>query len=129
MRVFPFMAAGRSAVAATLCALALAGCGKEPAPLRVEGGDAKLGMRLMEQYHCGSCHAIPDVAAARGVIGPPLEHFGRSSYIAGAIPNLPQPLTQWLVNPPAMKPGTTMPNLGVSPGEARHMAAYLYTLR
>ena len=129
MRVFPSMAAGPSAVAATLCALALAACGKEPAPLRVEGGDAKLGMRLMEQYHCGSCHAIPDVAAARGVIGPPLDYFGRRSYIAGAIPNLPEPLTQWLVNPPAMKPGTTMPNLGVSPGEARHMAAYLYTLQ
>jgi cytochrome c len=129
VRVFSILAAGPGAIAATLCALALAACGKQHAPMRVDGGDAKLGKRLMEQYQCGACHAIPEVAAARGTLGPPLEHFGRRSYIAGAIPNLPDPLTQWLVNPPAMKPGTTMPNLGVSPAEARHMAAYLYELR
>jgi cytochrome c len=125
VRVFPTM----TAAAATLCALALTACGKEPAPLHVAGGDAQTGRRLMEQYQCGSCHAIPDVAAARANTAPPLDHFGRRSYIAGAFPNLPDQLTEWLVNPPAMKPGTTMPNLGVSPGEARHMAAYLYTLR
>lgn len=126
MRVFPTVAAG-PIVALALCALA--GCSDAPEPLRVAGGDAKLGKRLMDQYQCGSCHAIPDVAAARGSVGPPLEHFGRRSYIAGSIPNLPEALTAWLVNPPAMKPGTMMPDLGVSPVEARHMAAYLYTLR
>ncbi len=125
MRVFSTM----TAVAAALCALALTACGKEPAPLHVAGGDAQTGRRLMEQYQCGSCHAIPDVAAARGDSAPPLDHFGRRSYIAGAIPNLPDQLTQWLVNPAALKPGTAMPDLGVSPAEARHMAAYLYTLR
>ncbi len=118
-----------SAVAAALCTLALAACGEAPAPLRVAGGDAKLGKRLIDQYQCGSCHAIPDVAAARGTAGPPLDHFGRRSYIAGAIPNLPDSLTAWLVHPAAIKPGTSMPDLGVSPGEARHMAAYLYTLQ
>lgn len=126
MRVSPTMAAG-PIVALALCALA--GCNDAPEPLRVAGGDARLGKRLMEQYQCGACHAIPDVAAARGTVGPPLAHFGRRSYIAGRIPNLPEPLAEWLVDPPAMKPGTMMPNLGVSPGEARHMAAYLYTLR
>lgn len=125
VRVFPTM----TATAATLCALVLTACGKEPAPLRVAGGDAQTGRRLMEQYQCGSCHAVPEVAGARGDAGPPLDRFGRRSYIAGAIPNLPDQLTAWLVDPPAMKPGTAMPNLGVSPAEARHMAAYLYTLR
>jgi cytochrome c1 len=126
VRVFPLPIV----VAAVLCA-ALAGCDKraEPLPLAVTGGDAALGKRLMEQYQCGSCHAIPGVGAATGTAGPPLDKFGRRSYIAGRIPNLPGPLADWLVDPPALKPGTMMPNLGVSNAEARHMAAYLYTLR
>ena len=113
--------------------LLLSACGEAPtpsqAPRKVSGGDVKLGKRLMEQYQCGACHVIPDVAAASGRAGPPLEAFGRRSYFAGGIPNLPDPLARWLVDPPAMKPGTMMPAMGVSPAEARHMAAYLYTLR
>ena len=130
VRVFPTNAPPAGAVAATLCcALALAACNEAPTPLRVAGGDAQLGKQLIGQYQCGSCHAIPGVAAARGTAGPPLERFGRSSYIAGAVPNQPDALGAWLVDPAAVKPGTSMPNLGVSPGEARHMAAYLYSLQ
>jgi hypothetical protein len=54
---------------------------------------------------------------------------GAAISIAGRIPNLPDPLTRWLMDPPAMKPGTLMPNVGVSFAEARHMAAYLYTIK
>jgi cytochrome c1 len=49
--------------------------------------------------------------------------------VAGRLPNVPEPLVRWIVDPPAVKPGTPMPNLGVTPEDARHMAAYLYTLR
>ena len=73
--------------------------------------------------------AVPGAAAAVSNAGPSLEGFSRRSYIAGRIPNLADPLTRWLMDPPAMKPGTMMPNLKVSESEARHMAAYLYTLR
>jgi cytochrome c len=31
--------------------------------------------------------------------------------------------------PQSIEPGTAMPNLGVSDGRARDIAAYLYTLR
>lgn len=112
-----------------LCAAALGACGKRDPVVQVAGGDAQVGKRLVEQYQCGSCHAIPDVAAARGSAGPPLQGFGRRSYIAGRIPNVPDQLSAWLQDPPAMKPGTMMPDLGVSPADARHMAAWLYTLR
>ena len=126
MRVPPYACA----FAATVLAALLAACTEpEAPPLQVAGGDAKLGKQLMAQYQCGACHAIPGVAAAAGSAGPPLDGFGRRSYIAGRIPNLPQPLAQWLVDPPAMKPGTLMPNVGVSPADARHMAAYLATLQ
>lgn len=110
---------------AALCA-ALAGCG-EKVVRAVEGGDAKVGKRLIEQYQCTSCHAIPGAAGASSNAGPDLQGFARRSYIAGRIPNMTPQLVQWLADPPAMKPGTMMPDLGVSEAEARHMAAYLYT--
>ncbi|MEN3275123.1 MAG: cytochrome c [Massilia sp.] len=107
----------------------LAGCGKRDMQPGVSGGDPVQGQRLMAQYQCTACHAIPEVPGAAGNAGPPLDQFGRRSYIAGGIPNTPDALTRWLDNPQAMKPGTPMPDLGVSPAEARHMAAYLLTLK
>ncbi len=110
--------------------LALSACTpREPAPPVVAGGDARLGARLVQQFQCGACHVIPEIAAAQGRTGPTLAQFGRRSYIAGSIPNYPDELTRWIVDPPAMKPGTAMPAMGVSDAEARHMTAYLTTLR
>ncbi len=126
MRVFTTLSATVFAVSASLL---LAGCEDAPAPVRVTGGEAARGKLLIEQYQCGACHAIPGAAAATGTAGPSLQGFGRRSYIAGRFPNLPAELTAWLVDPPARKPGTMMPNVGVSEADARHMAAYLYTLR
>jgi len=115
---------------ALLCAGVLAGCGKDkPAAPAVAGGDPKQGQYLIAQYQCAACHNIPDVPGAHGNAGPPLDAFGRNSYIAGGIPNVPDNLIRWLDNPQAMKPGTLMPDVGVSPEEARHMAAYLYSLQ
>ena len=117
-----------------LCALGvglalLAGCERGQAPVRVSGGDPDQGRRLMAQYQCTACHAIPEVPGAAGHAGPSLAQSGLRSYIAGGIPNTPANLVRWLDDPQAMKPGSAMPDLGVSPEEARHMAAYLYTLR
>ncbi|SDF71365.1 MULTISPECIES: cytochrome c family protein [unclassified Duganella] len=107
----------------------LAACdsGKQEA-VRVANGDARLGKQLLAQYQCGTCHQIAGVPAARGQLAPPLDSFGQRSYIAGSVPNTPEMLARWLVNPPALKPGTTMPAMGVSEEDARHMAAYLYSL-
>lgn len=95
----------------------------------VQGGDVDRGRKLLAQYQCGSCHAIPGVEGARSTVAPSLAKFGRRSYIAGHLPNYPEPLVRWIVDPPAVRPGTMMPNMGVSAADARHMAAYLYTLR
>lgn len=121
MRVFTIMVAAVSAM--------LAACGDDPRPRRVAGGDIDTGRRLIEQYQCASCHAIPGAAGAASNAGPPLERFARRSYIAGRIPNTPDGLVAWLMDPPARKRGTMMPDLGISDTEARHMAAYLYTLQ
>lgn len=107
----------------------MAGCGQGEAGVRVPGGDPAQGRRLVQQYQCGACHAIPGVQGAGGAAGPSLQYMGRLSYIAGRLPNQPANMVRWLRNPPAEKPGTLMPALGISEHEARHMAAYLYTLR
>ena len=121
--------------AALLLSLAgLAACGPDagdPAPplKPVARGDAELGLRLLTQYQCGSCHVIPGVPAARGINGPTLQAFGSRSYIAGRVPNFPDALVAWIVTPAALVPDTAMPSMGVSPEDARHMAAYLGQLK
>jgi cytochrome c len=111
------------------CALLASGCSGSDAAVRVEGGDAQAGKRLIAQYQCGACHAIPGIPGATGDTGPSLRTIGRLSYIAGGIPNQPARLAAFLRDPPALKPDTPMPALGLTEQEARHMAAYLYTLR
>ena len=91
-------------------------------------GDAVAGKALLENYGCGSCHVIPGIRTARGMVGPPLLYFSRRTMIAGELPNSPDNLVRWIENPQAIEPATAMPNLGVPGDKARDMAAYLYTL-
>jgi cytochrome c1 len=83
---------------------------------------------LLFAFGCGACHIIPGVVGASGTIGPPLDGFGRRVYIAGKLPNRPENLLRWIQDPQGVEPGTAMPSLPVSDDEARHIAAYLYTL-
>lgn len=115
----------------TVGAIVLTAChGSPPRPSQaVYGGDPEQGERLIYSYACGACHTIPGVSDARGNVGPPLVGFAKRRYIAGTLPNETESLIRWIVAPQAVEPGTAMPDLGVSEPEARHIAAYLYTLR
>jgi cytochrome c1 len=117
-----------------LCFIALtaplAGCGRDDAPLRpVPGGNPNRGKAQIVAYGCGSCHTIPGVERAHGLVGPPLTQFASRVYIAGEVPNNLRYLMQWISVPQSIEPGTAMPNLGVTEGQARDIAAYLYTLK
>lgn len=123
-------AARAVALAATLAVLAACRTNDERFSARqVPGGHARNGRNYMEAAGCGSCHLIPGVANARGMVGPSLEHFAQRSFIAGEVPNTTDNLITWIVNPPAIEPRTAMPVLGVTPTQARDIAAYLYQLR
>lgn len=93
------------------------------------GGSADRGRAVIVAYRCGKCHTIPGIRGAKGVFGPPLTALSRRSYIAGNFPNTPDNLVRWIMSPPTMKPGTAMPQLGLSEQQARDVAAYMYTLR
>jgi cytochrome c len=95
----------------------------------VAGGNAAHGKELLVQYGCGSCHQIPGVAGAQGVVGPSLEHTAAKAMLANKLQNDPTVMQQWLQNPQSLDPQSTMPNLGVTPPDARDLAAFLYTLQ
>lgn len=111
---------------AAVAVLGLAGCDDGAPSVAVAGGDPDRGAVAIGAYGCGTCHVIPGIPGARSLVGPPLNHLGRQIYIAGIVPNTPEALTTWIVDPPAMDPRTAMPDLGVSEREARDIAAYLY---
>ena len=95
-----------------------------PEPLT--GGDAQRGQALIAYYGCGSCHSIPGVARANGLVGPPLRGIRERAYIGGVVANTPQNLVQWIVDPHRLSSRTAMPSVGVNPEQARDIAAYLY---
>ncbi|MGC3864263.1 c-type cytochrome [Micromonospora chersina] len=117
-------------VLAALPILAVTGCASTSAPPPPESrtGRPDRGAKLIAQYGCGSCHTVPGVDRAGGLVGPPLTRFGARSYIAGELPNNADNLRRWITDPQAVEPGTAMPKLGVSAIDAQDIAAYLYTL-
>ena len=114
--------------AAVLCiGLALAGCNVFGSS---QASDAqKRGADLIIANGCGTCHAIPGIAGARGNVGPPLDHIGTRVFIAGMLRNTPDNMVAWLKNPQAVIPGNAMPNMNLNDAQARDITAYLAGLR
>lgn len=106
--------------------VSVAGDEREPV-IFVPGADPEAGRELVAQYGCGSCHRIPGVESIDGYVGPPLDDLAERRYIAGDEPNTLDVLISWIQDPQALEPGTVMPKLGVTPEEARDIAAYLYS--
>jgi cytochrome c2 len=118
-------------VAALLLVVLVAGCDRASGDQRhvLVNADVDRGSAAIRKYGCGSCHTIPGITGAQGLVGPPLGQVASRVYIAGVLPNEPDNMIRWLENPPAVDPKTAMPNMGVSVRDARDIAAYLYTLR
>lgn len=62
------------------------------------------------------------------MVGPPLTGVGERVYLAGRLENNPSNLMRWIQSPKSVDPQTAMPDLGLSTGEARDVAAYIYTM-
>jgi cytochrome c2 len=126
--------AARRLLVVAAVALPLAGAceatdGAAASASQITGGDPNRGRELIRSYGCGTCHSIPGVTGASGLVGPPLGGIASRSYIGGVLPNAPDNMLRWLHDPRAVDPLTAMPNVGVTASDARHIAAYLYTLR
>ncbi len=84
----------------------------------VAGGDALAGGELLlGELNCTACHAVSDAIAARLIRrqAPVLDQVGSRAK--------PEWMRDYLLNPHAMKPGTTMPDLLARFPEAERQAA------
>jgi cytochrome c2 len=115
-------------VIATCAVLLFAGCSEAEPRMQVTGGDAARGKTAIQRYGCVACHTVPGIANPGSNVGPPLADLALRGYIGGVLPNTPEDLVRWLMDPPAIDPRTAMPDVGLSEAEARDVAAYLYTL-
>jgi cytochrome c oxidase assembly factor CtaG len=95
---------------------------------RLTGGRAERGAAAIRRYGCGSCHTIGGVPGATALVGPELDGLAGRSFIGGVLPNTGENLVRWIQDPRAIAPRTAMPDLGVTEGDARDIAAYIYTL-
>lgn len=93
--------------------------------------DADAGRQLVASKACGGCHVIPGVAGAAGMVGPSLAGVGQRTQIAGGAVRIGgvEDMKKWVQNPAQVKPGTAMPNMGLTDDEAGKVAAFLSTLR
>lgn len=109
-----------------LCLLGLAAL---PGLAQPVTGDAQRGRALIIAVGCGSCHIIPGIGSAQGLAGPPLDYMSRRIFIAGLLRNTPDNMIHWIMHPQKVVPGNAMPEMGLTTGEARDIAAYLATLK
>jgi len=93
----------------------------------ITGGNPARAPELIRRYGCAGCHAIGGIAGGDGQVGGPLSDMRKRVYIGGVVTNSPENLVRWIVNPRQYSPRTAMPASGISEGEARDVAAFLYT--
>ncbi len=110
---------------------------QEPAMLPVEGTQEFDGYQVFLNKACTQCHTVrfddetaSNIVPADAFNGPDLTHFASRNVFAGAI--LPeegetreQALKDWLADPPAIKPGSFMPNLALTEQEIDDLIVWL----
>lgn len=124
-------AVARASLGATVVLLLLGGCRQRPAQVEgsMVGGNVARGQLAVRAYGCTACHAVPGMVGDNPSVGPSLEGFGGRAYIAGVLPNTPENLLRWIVDPPSVDSLTAMPNVGVTSRDAVDITEFLYTLR
>lgn len=97
---------------------------------RLNDPATKKGRETFLSLACTGCHTVQGTTAA-GKVGPDLTHIAsKKSIVGGALsPVNEETLTRWIKNPPAVKPGTLMPNLGLSDEQVHDITQWLLTLK
>jgi cytochrome c oxidase subunit II len=116
---------------------------QQPAAVPEDGTQPWDGLQVFLNRGCTQCHTVEfadnDLGIASNIVpasafnGPNLTHFASRDVFAGA--HLPyeglsynEALTQWLANPPKVKPGSFMPDLGLTQQEIDDLIAWMETL-
>ena len=95
-----------------------------PAPTVDTAAAARGKAIYLSSVGCNVCHQIDGLST--GDQGPNLTHIASRPY--DSMPNDAAFLRRWIANPQAIKPGTLMPNLGLSTAQINDLVVYLETL-
>jgi cytochrome c1 len=60
-----------------------------------------------------------------GKVGPSLRDLAQRSYLAGTLQNSTDNLVLWIQHPQRIHPGTAMPEMDVTPEDAKQIATFL----
>ncbi len=104
---------------------------KTPALEPAEGSPAAAGKEEFLAGQCVQCHNITGVneVGFDQFYGPDLTHFaGRTTFAGSKFETSAENLKTWLANPPIEKPGSFMPNLGLTEEQMDRLIAYLESL-
>ncbi len=87
------------------------------------------GRELFKSLACAGCHTIRGLTSGKFQGAPELTNVASKKSIAGGVlsPVNEETLTRWISNPPAVKPGTQMPSLGLSPEQVHDLVQFLLT--
>ncbi|MEK6620601.1 MAG: cytochrome c oxidase subunit II [Chloroflexota bacterium] len=90
----------------------------------------KAGRELFLSLACAGCHTVQGTAA-RGKVAPrDLTRIASFQDIAGVLrPVNEENLKRWIKDPPAVKPGTQMPSLGLDDATIAKIVQWLLTLK
>jgi cytochrome c oxidase subunit 2 len=90
----------------------------------------KVGRDTFLSLACVGCHTVKGTTAG-GKIGPDLTHIAsQKSMAGGAISPVDEAnLKRWIKDPPAVKPGTKMPNYNLSDQQVSDIVQWLLTLK
>jgi cytochrome c oxidase subunit 2 len=97
-------------------------------PAQPSSAELLRGRQVFTGHPCSACHTIAGVSI--GTAGPDLTHVAsRAELAAGTIPNTPDTLATWVVDPQSIKPGNLMPNEALSGPDLQALVAYLDSLK
>lgn len=89
---------------------------------------AQQGQEVFESAQCVFCHTVRNLSPETD-LGPDLTHFGsRLTIAAGMMDNEAGNLSDWILDPQAIKPGNHMPPANLTGEELEALIAYLESL-
>jgi cytochrome c oxidase subunit 2 len=97
---------------------------------RFRGPEAARGRELFRSLACAGCHTVRGLTGGKFPGAPDLTNVASQTSIVGGLlsPVNEENLRRWISNPPAVKPGTAMPNLGLSEQQVTDLVNFLLVL-
>jgi cytochrome c oxidase subunit 2 len=91
--------------------------------------DVEAAKELFRNKGCVACHVVNGVEGAVGTVGPVLDGLASREELAAGLPVTRENVAKWISDPAGMKPGTVMPDPGLSDLQVDALTDWLMTLK